>query len=67
MLATARQQTQILQSNYEQGTANVAGQTAQLKFNTKRLGDIRTLAAESANTDSFGRSKAKHSAQGAYS
>jgi len=50
-LAAARQQTQILKSNYEQATANVAGLTAQLKFNTKRLADIQKLAAEGANTE----------------
>jgi multidrug resistance efflux pump len=50
-LAAARQQTQILKSNYEQTTANVAGLTAQLKYNTKRLADIQTLATEGANTE----------------
>src|SRR6266436_2008450 len=50
-LAAARQQTEILKSNYEQATANVAGLTAQLKFNTKRLADIKTLATEGANTE----------------
>ncbi|TYO64285.1 HlyD family secretion protein [Bradyrhizobium hipponense] len=50
-LAAARQQVQILKSNYEQATANVAGLTAQQKFNTKRLADIQTLASEGANTE----------------
>src|SRR5437660_7655862 len=50
-LAAARQQTEILKSNYQQATANVAGLTAQLKFNTKRLADIQTLATEGANTE----------------
>jgi multidrug resistance efflux pump len=50
-LAAAQQQTQILKSNYEQATANVAGLTAQLKYNTKRLADIQTLATEGANTE----------------
>jgi multidrug resistance efflux pump len=50
-LAAARQQTEILKSNYEQATATVAGLTAQLKFNTKRLADIQTLAMEGANTE----------------
>src|SRR5882672_7894196 len=49
-LAAARQQTEILKSNYEQATANVAGLTAQLKFNTKRLADIQKLVADDANT-----------------
>src|SRR3977135_1970003 len=47
-LAAARQQTQILKSNYEQATANVAGLDAQLKYNTKRLADIQKLSAEGA-------------------
>jgi multidrug resistance efflux pump len=50
-LAAARQQTEILKSNYQQATATVAGLTAQLKFNTKRLADIQTLATEGANTE----------------
>jgi multidrug resistance efflux pump len=50
-LAAARQQTQILKSNYEQATANVAGLDAQLKYNTKRLADIQKLSAEGANTE----------------
>ena len=50
-LAAARQQTEILKSNYEQATATVAGLTAQFKFNTKRLADIQTLATEGANTE----------------
>jgi multidrug resistance efflux pump len=49
-LAAARQQTQILKSNYEQATANVAGLEAQVKYNAKRLADIETLAADEANT-----------------
>lgn len=39
-LAAARQQTEILKSNYEQATANVVGLTAQVAFNAKRLADI---------------------------
>src|ERR1700704_6094399 len=35
-LAGARQQAEILKSNYEQATANVTGLTAQVAFNTKR-------------------------------
>jgi multidrug resistance efflux pump len=50
-LAAARQQTQILKSNYEQATANVAGLEAQLKYNAKRLGDIQTLYSSGANTE----------------
>src|SRR6266576_3868993 len=49
-LAAAKQQTEILKSNYEQATANVTGLTAQVAFNAKRLGDIQKLAAEDANT-----------------
>ena len=49
-LAAARQQVQILKSNYEQATANVAGLGAQLAYNTKRLADIQTLSTEGANT-----------------
>jgi multidrug resistance efflux pump len=49
-LAAAKQQTEILKSNYEQATANVAGLTAQLAYNKKRLADIETLAADEANT-----------------
>src|SRR5450631_3286919 len=48
--AAAKQQTEILKSNYEQATANVTGLTAQVAFNTKRLADIQKLAAEDANT-----------------
>ncbi len=40
-LAAARQQTQILKSNYEQARANVAGLEAQVKYNAKRLEDIQ--------------------------
>ena len=50
-LAAARQQAQILKSNYDQATANVAGLEAQFKFNTKRLADIQTLYAAGANTE----------------
>jgi multidrug resistance efflux pump len=49
-LAAAKQQTEILKSNYQQATANVAGLTAQLAYNKKRLADIETLAADEANT-----------------
>jgi multidrug resistance efflux pump len=50
-LAAARQQTQILKSNYEQATANVGGLDAQVKYNAKRLADIQKLSAEGANTE----------------
>ena len=50
-LAAARQQTQILKSNYEQATANVAGLDAQLKYNAKRLNDIQKLYSSGANTE----------------
>src|SRR6202022_2871496 len=49
--AAAKQQTEILKSNYEQATANVVGLTAQVAFNTKRNADIQKLAAEGANTE----------------
>jgi multidrug resistance efflux pump len=49
-LAAAKQQAEILKSNYEQATANVAGLTAQVAFNAKRVADIQKLAAEDANT-----------------
>ena len=45
-LAAAKQQVEILKSNYEQATANVAGLTAQAAYNKKRLADIETLAAD---------------------
>jgi multidrug resistance efflux pump len=50
-LAAAKQQTEILKSNYEQATANVAGLTAQVAYNKKRLADIQTLASDMANTE----------------
>jgi multidrug resistance efflux pump len=49
-LAAAKQQTEILKSNYDQASANVVGLTAQLAYNAKRLGDIQKLAADDANT-----------------
>jgi multidrug resistance efflux pump len=49
-LAAAKQNAEILKSNYEQATANVAGLTAQVAYNKKRLADIETLAADEANT-----------------
>ena len=49
-LAGAKQQAEILKSNYEQATANVAGLTAQVAFNTQRNADIQKLAAEGADT-----------------
>jgi multidrug resistance efflux pump len=50
-LAAARQQAQILKSNYEQATANVAGLDAQLKYNARRLEDIQKLYASGSNTE----------------
>jgi multidrug resistance efflux pump len=50
-LAAAKQQTEILKSNYEQATANVTGLTAQVAYNKKRLADIQTLASDMANTE----------------
>jgi multidrug resistance efflux pump len=49
-LAAAKQQTEILKSNYDQATASVVGLTEQVAFNAKRLSDIQNLAAEQANT-----------------
>jgi multidrug resistance efflux pump len=49
-LAAAKQQTEILKSNYEQAAANVAGLTAQQAYNKKRLADIQTLVSDEANT-----------------
>src|SRR6202795_3143357 len=49
-LAAAKQQVEILKSNYEQATANVEGLTAQVAFNAKRNADILKLATEGANT-----------------
>jgi multidrug resistance efflux pump len=49
-LAAAKQQVDILKSNYEQATANVSGLVAQVKFSTQRNADIQKLAAEGANT-----------------
>ncbi|MBR1270874.1 HlyD family secretion protein [Bradyrhizobium sp. AUGA SZCCT0222] len=49
-LAAAKQQTEILKSNYEQATANVSGLTTQVAYNKKRLDDIQTLAADDANS-----------------
>src|SRR5215211_5726318 len=49
-LAAAKQQTEILKSNYEQATENVTGLTAQVAYNKKRLADIQKLAFDDANT-----------------
>jgi multidrug resistance efflux pump len=49
-LAGAKQQAEILKSNYEQMTANVVGLTALVAFNTKRDADIQKLASEGANS-----------------
>jgi multidrug resistance efflux pump len=49
-LAGAKQQVEILKSNYEQATANVSGLTTQVAYNKKRLADIQMLAADDANT-----------------
>jgi multidrug resistance efflux pump len=48
-LAGAKQQTEILKSNYDQATANVAGLTTQVAYNKKRLADI-PLAADDPST-----------------
>jgi multidrug resistance efflux pump len=49
-LAAAKQQTEILKSNYEQASASVEGLAAQAAYNKKRLADIDKLAADDANT-----------------
>src|SRR5947207_4773505 len=49
-LAAAKQQTEILKSNYDQATANVGGLTTQVAFNKQRNADIQKLAEEGANT-----------------
>jgi multidrug resistance efflux pump len=49
-LAAAKQQVEILKSNYEQATANVTGLVAQVKFSTQRNTDIQKLAAQGANS-----------------
>ncbi|WP_431014873.1 HlyD family secretion protein [Bradyrhizobium pachyrhizi] len=49
--AGAKQQAEILKSNYEQATANVAGLITQVAFNEKRNAEIQKLAAEGANTE----------------
>lgn len=50
-LAAAKQQTEILKSNYEQATANVTGLTGQAAYNKKRFDDIQTLASDQANSE----------------
>jgi multidrug resistance efflux pump len=50
-LAAAKQQAEILKSNYEQATANVGGLDAQVKYNAKRLQDIQKLYAGGADTE----------------
>jgi multidrug resistance efflux pump len=49
-LAGAKQQAEILKSNYEQATANVVGLSALVAFNTQRDADIQKLASEGANS-----------------
>jgi multidrug resistance efflux pump len=49
-LAGAKQQAEILKANYDQATANVAGLSAQVAFNTQRNTDIQKLMQEGANT-----------------
>jgi multidrug resistance efflux pump len=56
-LAAAKQQTEILKSNYDQATANVAGLTAQVSYNAKRLADIQKLVADDANTQFQGQDR----------
>jgi multidrug resistance efflux pump len=56
-LAGAKQQVEILKTNYEQATANVAGLTAQQAYNKKRLADIETLVADDANTQFQGQDR----------
>jgi multidrug resistance efflux pump len=50
-LAAAKQQTEILKSNYEQAAANVTGLTGQAACNKKRFDDIQTLASDQANSE----------------
>jgi multidrug resistance efflux pump len=50
-LAGAKQQAEILKSNYQQAAATAVGLIAQLKYNTQRLADIKTLSTEGANTE----------------
>jgi multidrug resistance efflux pump len=50
-LAAARQQTEVLKSNYEQASANVRGLEFQLKYAAKRLGDIQELVSDNANAE----------------
>jgi multidrug resistance efflux pump len=49
-LAAAKQQVEILKSNYEQATANVSGLSTQVAFNKQRNADIQKLAEEGAST-----------------
>ncbi|MES1149177.1 MAG: biotin/lipoyl-binding protein, partial [Bradyrhizobium guangdongense] len=56
-LAAAKQQTEILKSNYEQATANVVGLTSQVAFNAKRLADVQKLVADNANTQFQGQDR----------
>jgi multidrug resistance efflux pump len=56
-LAAAKQQTEILKSNYEQAAANVVGLTAQVSYNAKRLSDIQKLVADEANTQFQGQDR----------
>jgi multidrug resistance efflux pump len=56
-LAAAKQQTEILKSNYEQASANVVGLAAQVSFNAKRLADIQRLVADEANTQFQGQDR----------
>jgi multidrug resistance efflux pump len=49
-LAGAKQQAEILKSNYDQATSNVVGLDAQVKYNAKRLADIQKLYAGGADT-----------------
>jgi multidrug resistance efflux pump len=56
-LAAAKQQTEILKSNYEQAAANAVGLTAQVAYNAKRLADIQKLVADDANTQFQGQDR----------
>src|SRR5258708_15072928 len=49
-LAGAKQQAEILKSNYEQATANVTWLAAQVAFSTQRNADVQKLVAEGAKT-----------------
>jgi multidrug resistance efflux pump len=50
-LAGARQQVDVLKSNYVQASSNVIGLSAEVAFNAKRLADIERLVSSYANSE----------------